>query len=59
MATVRVASNMRVPRDNVSVGLQAAVDAFLARPDLNAQTRRSYRLTLAALTVAHLLATHR
>jgi hypothetical protein len=32
--------------------LRVAVDAFLSRPDLSAQPRRSYRLTLAALTTA-------
>jgi len=40
------------------VDLQAEVDTFLSRPDLSTQTRRSYRLTLAALAMA-LLATDR
>src|SRR5688500_3548330 len=52
MATARHAANTRIPRDNASVGLQAAIDAFLSQPDLRPQTRRSYRLTLAALTAA-------
>ena len=52
MATVGSASNTLIPRDNASAGLQAAVDAFLSQPVLSEQTRRSYRLTLAALTAA-------
>jgi hypothetical protein len=46
MATARPASNARIPRDKPSLELKAAVDAFLSRPDLSPQTRRSYRLTL-------------
>jgi integrase len=42
----------RIPRDKPSVELKAAVDAFLSQPRLSEQTRRSYRLTLAALTAA-------
>jgi integrase/recombinase XerC/integrase/recombinase XerD len=52
MATVRSASNMRIPRDKPPDELRVAVDAFLSRPGLSPQTRRSYRLTLAALTTA-------
>jgi integrase len=52
MTDLRHAPNMHVPRDKPAADLQAAVDAFLSRPDLSAQTRRSYRLTLAALTTA-------
>jgi site-specific recombinase XerD len=52
MATARHAANACIPRDNASVGLQAAIDAFLSQPDLRPQTRRSHRLTLAALTAA-------
>ena len=52
MATVGSASNTLIHRDNASAGLQAAVDAFLSQPVLSEQTRRSYRLTLAALTAA-------
>src|SRR5215218_9079171 len=52
MATVRSASNTRIPRDKTVADLDAAVDAFLSQPDLSAQTRRSYRLTLAALAAA-------
>ena len=43
---------MASPRDKSAEGLQGAVDAFLSRSGLSAQTRRSYRLTLAALTTA-------
>jgi hypothetical protein len=53
MATVRPASNTRITRDKPAADLHAAVDAFLSQPDLSAQTRRSYRLTLVALAAAH------
>jgi hypothetical protein len=41
MATARRAPNARIPRDKPAADLEAAVDAFLSRPDLSAQTRRS------------------
>jgi hypothetical protein len=41
-----------IPREKSAQELQAAVDAFLSQPGLSAQTRRSYRLTLAALAAA-------
>jgi hypothetical protein len=46
------APNTHIPRDKSAEGLQRAVDAFLSQSGLSAQTRRSYRLTLAALTAA-------
>ncbi len=52
MVDLRHAPNPRIPRDKPAADLQAAVDAFLSQPGLSAQTRRSYRLTLAALTTA-------
>jgi hypothetical protein len=52
MASSRRAGNARIPRDKPADGWPAAVDAFLSQPGLAAQTRRSYRLTLAALTAA-------
>jgi integrase len=52
MATVRSASNMLIPRDKPRDQLRVAVDAFLSQPGLSPQTRRSYRLTLTALTRA-------
>ena len=52
MASSKRAANARIPRDKPADGLSAAVDAFLSQPGLSEQTRRSYRLTLAALTAA-------
>jgi integrase len=52
MTDLRHAPNTRIPRDKPDADLQEAVDAFLSQPGLSPQTRRSYRLTLAALTAA-------
>jgi integrase len=52
MATARSAPNTRIPRDKPDDAFQTAVAAFLSQPALSPQTRRSYRLTLAALTTA-------
>jgi integrase/recombinase XerC/integrase/recombinase XerD len=52
MADVSRARNVRIPRDKPADGWPAAIDAFLSQPGLSEQTRRSYRLTLAALTAA-------
>ena len=52
MALARHAPNEHIPRDKRAESLQRAVDAFLSQSGLSAQTRRSYRLTLAALTSA-------
>lgn len=52
MASSTRAANARIPRDKPADGWPAAVGAFLSQPGLSAQTRRSYRLTLAVLTVA-------
>jgi integrase len=52
MLDVGRASNARIPRDKPGADLQAAVDAFLSQPGLSVQTRRSYRLTLAASSAA-------
>lgn len=46
------APNSHIPRDKPDDELVAAVAAFLSQPGLSAQTRRSYRLTLTALTTA-------
>jgi integrase len=52
MADLRRAPNARIPRDKPDDELDAAVAALLSQPALSAQTRRSYRLTLAALAAA-------
>jgi hypothetical protein len=52
MASSTRAAKTRIPRDKPVDGWPAAVDAFLSQPGLSAQTRRSYRLTLSALTAA-------
>jgi hypothetical protein len=52
MPDVGSARNARIPCDTPDGELAAAAVAFLAQPALSPQTRRSYRLTLAALAAA-------